>query len=272
MTDRDNTIARLLEVMAQLRDPETGCTWDRKQTFNTVLPYTIEEVYEVADAIERDDMEALRDELGDLLFQVVFHARIGKEAGHFDFDDVVAGIVAKLVRRHPHVFAERQTNSKEGQHLPWEQLKRQERRQGEDPGSREVSVLDGITPGLTAFLRSVKLQQRAAAVGFDWPDVYAVLDKVAEELTEVREVIENRVQHERLVHELGDLLLAVTNLARHSNIDPEIALHQANKRFEQRFRWIESQLLQQGRKLRETDPDEMEALWQQAKRHEKNPG
>lgn len=260
---------RLLEVMSRLRDPESGCPWDKEQTFNSILPFTIEEVYEVAEAIKRGDMAGLCDELGDLLFQIVFYAQMGREAGHFDFDDIVGNVVEKLIRRHPHVFDDRRAMTAQEQRVAWEQHKLDERRKKNGEPAHDPSVLDGIAFGMPSFIRAVKLQTRAASVGFDWPETQSVLDKVAEEITEVQEVLESGADRDRLLHEIGDLLLAVTNLARHVEVDPEFALHQANKRFEQRFRRIESCLVRQGRNLHETSLDEMEALWQQVKLQEK---
>jgi len=251
--------------MSKLRDPETGCPWDREQTFTSILPFTIEEVYEVADAIERGNMEELCDELGDLLFQIVFYAQMSNESGHFDFGDIVSKVVDKLTRRHPHVFGNQQSLTTEQQQIAWEQHKLKERRESSRDSGHYSSVLDGIPHGLLSFIRAVKLQRRAASVGFDWPEIRSVLDKVAEEITEVEEVLQTGADRGRLVHEIGDLLLAVTNLARHVDIDPELALHQANNRFEQRFRRLESSLAQQGRNPHETTLEEMETLWQEVK-------
>jgi len=267
----DKNIARLLDIMSKLRDPETGCPWDKEQSFNSIVPFTVEEVYEVADAIERNDMEDLCDELGDLLFQIVFYAQMSREAGHFDFGDIVNNAIEKLTRRHPHVFGDRQKITTAEQQVAWEQHKLVERRAKHGNTVQDASVLDNITHRLPAFVRAVKLQRRAASVGFDWQETQSVLDKVTEETAEVREVLENGADRSRLLHEIGDLLLAVTNLARHVAIDPEIALHQANNRFERRFRRIESYLSSQGRKPREATLEEMEALWQQVKLEEKNP-
>jgi nucleoside triphosphate diphosphatase len=270
-TNSDNSLSRLLDIMASLRDPVSGCPWDKEQTINSLLPYTIEEVYEVADAIGRDNMAELCDELGDLLFQIVFYAQIAQESGNFTFYDVADHAVEKLTRRHPHVFADQKSLSTAAQQLAWEQHKREERRvkHGDDP--REQSVLDGVTHGLPAFIRAVKLQKRAAKVGFDWPDAYTVMDKVKEEITEVREVLDHGAERAPLMHEIGDLLLAVTNLARYLEIDPELALHQANNRFEKRFRNVEASLVRRGRKPQESTLEEMEALWQEVKLLEEKP-
>jgi len=263
MTD----IERLLEIMATLRDPQRGCPWDREQTFVTIVPHTIEEAYEVADAIERGDMGELRDELGDLLFQVVFYARMAEEAGHFDFSAVVTAIVDKLTRRHPHVFGDARVDSAAQQSEQWERHKATER--AAKAGGETSSVLDGVSVALPALSRAVKLQRRAARVGFDWRELGEVLDKVAEELEEVRAEVTNDGGHERLRHEIGDLLLASSNLARFAGIDPESALREANGRFEWRFRRIEAGLAQQGRTPEQSNLAEMEQLWRRAKEEER---
>jgi len=271
VTNTDNSLSRLLDIMAMLRDPVSGCPWDKDQTINSLLPFTIEEVYEVADAIERDNMAELCDELGDLLFQIVFYAQIAQESGIFTFYDIAENAAVKLTRRHPHVFADQKTLSTAAQQLAWEQHKRREREEKYGGDSREQSVLDGVAHGLPAFIRAVKLQKRVAKVGFDWPDAYAVMDKVNEEITEVLDVMDKGAERVRLVHEIGDLLLAVSNLARYLEIDPELALHQANNRFEQRFRNVEACLARRGRKPQESTLEEMEALWQEVKLLEENP-
>ncbi len=263
MTD----IERLLEIMATLRDPQRGCPWDREQTFATIVPHTIEEAYEVADAIERGDMDELRDELGDLLFQVVFYARMAEEAGHFDFSAVVAAIVDKLTRRHPHVFGDAQVASAAEQSEEWERHKAAER--AAKAGGEAPSVLDGVSMALPALSRAVKLQRRAARVGFDWRELPEVLGKVAEELDEVRAEVDGNGGHARLRHEIGDLLLAASNLARFADIDPESALREANARFERRFRSIEAGLAQQGRTPEQSNLAEMEQLWRRAKEEER---
>ena len=259
-------IERLLEIMATLRDPQRGCPWDREQTFATIVPHTIEEAYEVADAIARGDMDELRDELGDLLFQVVFYARMAEEAGHFDFAAVVEAIVAKLTRRHPHVFGDARVGSAAQQSVEWERHKAAEREAKAGDGT--PSVLDGVSMALPALSRAVKLQRRAACVGFDWRELAEVLDKVAEELEEVRVEVATDGGHERLRHEIGDLLLASSNLARFAGIDPESALREANGRFERRFRRIEDWLAEQDRDPERSNLAEMEQLWQRAKEEE----
>jgi len=257
-------IDRLLTLMARLRDPEHGCPWDRVQTWASIAPYTIEEAYEVADAILQDDVAALREELGDLLFQVVFHARIAEEAGQFDFDAVAAAITDKMVRRHPHLFP-----PSEGDAPPpgWEELKARERAAGGGDG-----VLDGIARALPPLTRALKLQRRAARVGFDWDDPRAILDKLAEEAGEVVAELDTGADPERVEDEMGDLLFVCVNLARKLEVDPDRALARANDKFERRFRHIESALRAEGRDPAAASLDEMEALWQAAKRLEPKGG
>jgi ATP diphosphatase len=241
-------IERLVAIMARLRDPVEGCDWDRVQTWSTIAPYTIEEAYEVADAIERDDAADLKDELGDLLLQVVFHSRIAEEAGAFTLDDVVTSIADKMERRHPHIFGQ-------ADHSPgWETIKAQERATKVD-----TSALAGVALGLPALSRADKLQKRAARVGFDWPDAAGPLAKVFEEIDEVREA-----QAETVAEEIGDLLFAVTNWARHLGIDPEAALRAGNAKFERRFRAIEGQA---GDAFADMTLEQKEALWQSVKHH-----
>lgn len=245
--DQLRPIDRLLAIMAQLRTPETGCPWDVEQTFATIAPYTIEEAYEVADAIERNDLHALKDELGDLLFQVVFHSRMAEEAGHFDFDGVADAISEKMRHRHPHVF--------DGAEKPdWEGIKASEREAKDDK-----SALAGVALGLPALLRAEKIQKRAARTGFDWPDPEGARAKILEELDEV----DAATSADEREDEIGDLLFAVVNWARKLDIDPEAALRRANNKFERRFRGMESMA---GPAFPELDLNAMEALWQQAKR------
>ncbi len=259
-------IERLLWVMARLRDPEGGCPWDLEQDFSTIAPYTIEEAYEVADAIARGDMADLEDELGDLLLQVVYHAQMAKEAGHFDFDAVAGRIAAKMVRRHPHVFGDAEVADAAAQSLAWEETKALERREKARAQGGEPSLLEGVPLALPALTRAVKLQRRAARVGFDWPDTAPVLAKIEEELGELRAEIANAAAPPaRLADELGDLLFAVVNLGRHLGVDGEAALRQTNTKFERRFRAIEAALAAAGRSLDDASLDELEALWQQAK-------
>lgn len=255
---------KLLEVMAQLRDPEVGCPWDLAQDYRSIAPCTIEEAYEVVDAIERGDMNDLRDELGDLLFQVVFYAQIANEEGRFDFAQVAEAIAAKLVRRHPHVFGGVEKVGGGDHRVEWENIKADERR-NKDVTNKYVGALSGVALTLPALTRAVKLQKRAAHVGFDWSGIDQVLDKVQEELCEVREVLEQDQGRLRLQHEVGDLLQAVSNLARHAEIDPETALREANQRFERRFRHIEAQCAELGILPQSAGLDALEAMWLKAK-------
>jgi len=254
---------QLLAIMARLRDRERGCPWDREQNFSTIAPYTIEEAYEVADAIERGDMPALKDELGDLLFQVVFHARMAEEAGIFDFDDVAAAIADKMERRHPHVFGDAEIASAAAQTEAWEQHKAAERRDRAQYSAGAHSVLDGVALALPALLRAVKIQNRAARVGFDWREACPVFDKIAEEITELRTELDHDGNRERLEEEMGDLLFAVANLARKLELDPEVALRRATAKFEKRFRRVERLAAE---RATGTDIEALEALWQETKR------
>jgi len=258
-------ISSLLEVMMQLRDPEQGCPWDREQTFESLLPYTLEEAYEVVDAVASGDDAQLRDELGDLLFQVVFYARIAEEQRRFVFADVVDAIVSKLRRRHPHVFGDTLIKNAAEQSRAWEQHKQRERQSNATGDQKDVSVLDGVALGLPALTRAVKLQRRAARIGFDWPEIDGVLDKVQEELDEVRQELEAGADPARMQHEIGDLLLAASNLARQANVDPETAVHRANRRFEQRFQRIEALCREQGLSPEACNLEVLEAFWRQAK-------
>jgi ATP diphosphatase len=268
-------ISRLLEIMAALRTPSTGCPWDLEQDFASIAPYTIEEAYEVADAIQRHDLEDLRDELGDLLLQVVFHAEMAREAGTFDFGDVVESITAKLVRRHPHVFGDARDLSPPEVNALWGAIKRAEKdaRQRERGGGadQEDGLLAGIPVGLPGLTRADKLTRKAAAVGFDWPEARQVLEKIAEELTEVEEALAGG-SREVVEDEIGDLLFAVANLARHAGVDAEAALRRANAKFERRFRAIEAALADAGRTPRQATLEEMEELWLRAKQAERQPG
>ena len=263
-----SAIEQLLEIMHRLRDPQTGCPWDLEQTYRTLVPYTLEEAYEVADAIEQDDLEHLPDELGDLLFQVVFYAQIGQEEGRFDFEQVAKSISDKLVRRHPHVFADIKIESAEEQTQAWEEHKRQER--DRKAGNGRASVLAGVSLALPALVRAAKLQRRAARVGFDWPAIEGVIAKVREELAELESELEAKAAPESLAEELGDLLFSCVNLARHLNIEPEAVLRTANLKFEQRFRHIEAELQASGG-IEQATLQEMDAAWETAKRREKEP-
>jgi ATP diphosphatase len=258
-------MARLLAVMAWLRDRKHGCPWDVDQTFRTIAPYTIEEAYEVADAIERDDLGALKEELGDLLLQVVYHAQMAHETGAFGFADVASAIADKMVDRHPHVFGDATVATAEAQTVSWEARKAAERT-AKRAGAEPAGALDGVARALPALLRAEKIQKRAARVGFDWKQTGPVIDKIEEELGELRaELTAGTVDQARLTDELGDVLFAVANLARHCKIDPEAALRATNDKFERRFRHIERRLAEAGRKPADATLEEMEALWQEAK-------
>jgi tetrapyrrole methylase family protein/MazG family protein/ATP diphosphatase len=250
--------------MARLRDPDSGCPWDLEQTFATIAPYTVEEAYEVADAIQRNDLADLKEELGDLLLQVVFHARIAEEAGAFGFEDVAAAIADKMVRRHPHVFAGQSYASIAEQSAAWEAGKAAERAHK----GRGESLLDEVPVGLPALTRAVKLTSRAARVGFDWPEVSMVLDKLQEETAELAVEIE-RGDQEAMRDELGDMLFVMANLARKLGVEPEDALRGANAKFSRRFRYIEDSLKADGRAPAQSDLAEMDALWDEAKAAER---
>lgn len=260
---------RLLEIMALLREPQNGCPWDREQTIASLVPHTLEEAYEVAEAAEHHDLPALRDELGDLLFQVVFYARIAQEHGAFAFADVAAGIADKLTARHPHVFADASVGDAKAQSHAWEALKADER----EARLGDSATLAGVAISLPAMTRAVKLQKRAARVGFDWPDIRPVFAKVEEELQEVREEVREHAQGKgtaaRVEEEIGDLLFACANLARHAQVNPETALRKANRKFEQRFASMEMALEKSGKHIDGLDLAAMEALWQQAKADER---
>ena len=263
-----NAIRNLLTIMARLRDPDGGCPWDLEQTFRSIAPYTIEEAYEVADAIERGSMEDLKEELGDLLLQVVFHARMAEEDGQFDFDAVAEAIAEKMIRRHPHVFADSKVATAAAQTRSWEAHKAAERatksrNSGDQPSV--PSVLDDVTVALPALSRALTLQRRVARVGFDWPTLEPVLAKIEEELAELHHEIAAGGAQERLEDELGDLFFAAANLARHLNVDAETALRHANAKFERRFRHVERDLAAQGRPLDNASLEEMETAWQAVK-------
>ncbi|MFN3162073.1 MAG: nucleoside triphosphate pyrophosphohydrolase [Pseudohongiellaceae bacterium] len=270
-------VEKLLMVMKMLRDRQSGCPWDLEQSIASLVPYTLEEVYEVVDAIEKNDMVELEDELGDLLFQVVFYAQIANENGYFDFDAIATAITRKLVRRHPHVFPDGDV-MKFGQEsdissdqvaVNWEIIKKQEReekqaRRGTQEQAEQPSVLDDVPRALPAMERAKKLQKRAASHGFDWSDMEPVVAKLREEVAELEEALAGDSK-ERVEAELGDVLFAAINLARHASIEPEAALRGTNKRFESRFRWIESRLTEQGKSLDQTGLDELDRLWNEAK-------
>jgi nucleoside triphosphate diphosphatase len=265
-------ISRLIEIMAQLRTPVTGCPWDLEQNFATIAPYTIEEAYEVADAIARGDLDDLKDELGDLLLQVVYHARMAEEEQAFAFGDVVEAITRKLIRRHPHVFADKDGNiAPAGVKSAWERIKAEEKaeRAARRPqqAHEHSSLLSSVKAGLPALTRAMELQRKAATVGFDWNDPRAVLNKIREEADEIEAALD-RNDAEELAEETGDLLFALVNLARHAHADPEMALRRTNAKFERRFAYIERSLSAQGRSLGEATLDEMDELWNEAKDEE----
>lgn len=277
------TLDDLIAIMAQLRNPQGGCPWDLKQDFKSISPYTIEEAYEVVDAIDRGDKSDLCEELGDLLFQVVYHAQMASEEEAFVFDDVVQAISEKLVRRHPHVFGGDDLKSDLEIRGMWERIKQEEKSSKDSREQANASILDDIPVGLPALTRAVKLQNKAAKVGFDWPDASFVFDKIEEELQEVREAYSHAQQEReeqdeekelslrsqaKLTEEIGDLMFVITNLARHMKIDPEHAARGANNKFCSRFSYIEQELLNSGRSLDEASLEEMDALWDEAKTKE----
>ena len=264
-----HALDRLLAIMRRLRDPEHGCPWDREQDFATIAPYTIEEAYEVADAIARGDMAALKDELGDLLFQVVFHARMAEEAGLFDFADVAVAIADKMVRRHPHVFGGAEIASAGAQSEAWEEHKAKERAAQAAASGISASVLDGVALALPALLRAAKIQRRAARIGFDWPEVPPVIAKIAEEIAELEAEldaeIDGAVDRAKIEDEMGDILFAAANLARKLDIDPEAALRRATAKFERRFRAVEALATERGIGA---NLEALDALWRQVKEEE----
>jgi nucleoside triphosphate diphosphatase len=265
-------ISRLIEIMAQLRTPVTGCPWDLEQSFATIAPYTIEEAYEVADAIARGDFEDLKDELGDLLLQVVYHARMAEEEKAFAFGDVVEAITRKMIRRHPHVFADKDGNIQPaGVKSAWERIKAEEKAEraaGRPQQKHEhSSLLSSVKAGLPALTRAMELQRKASTVGFDWNDPRAVLNKIREEADEIEAALD-RNDAEELAEETGDLLFALVNLARHVRADPEMALRRTNAKFERRFAYIERALAAKGRTLEQATLDEMDELWDEAKEKE----
>ena len=265
-------IARLIEIMAALRDPQTGCPWDIEQDFASIAPYTIEEAYEVADAIQRDDRDDLRDELGDLLLQVVYHARMAEEEGAFAFPDVVEAVTKKMIRRHPHVFGDEAARGAGMAKGMWERIKAEEKAEkraarlerGLDPEDHGKGFLDGIPLVHPALTRALKLQEKAARVGFDWKEAKPILDKIEEEIGELREAMEKGAEDE-VAGEFGDVLFALVNFGRHLKLDAEDALRRTNEKFRTRFHYVEAALQAQGRTLDDASLDDMEALWQQAK-------
>ena len=275
MENSPGTVEQLRDIMRQLRDPHTGCGWDVKQTFDTIAPFTVEEAYEVADAIDRGDWADLKDELGDLLFQVVFHAQIATELGVFTFDDVAQSIVDKMIRRHPHVFGDTVFQTEDELKASWEAIKAQERllkasTRAEQQAAQPASALDGIAANLPALKRADKVQKRAARVGFDWPEIEPVWLKLDEEIAEVKEAI-GRESASDIEDELGDLLFTVVNLARHCSVDSEVALRRASAKFEQRFKWVEALAASKGLGLSDMTLPQLDALWTEAKSKSLNP-
>lgn len=255
-------IAQLIQIMTKLRDPDGGCPWDIKQTYQSIVPHTLEEAYEVAYTIEQGDYDALKDELGDLLFQVIFYSQLAKEEGRFEFDDVVGAICDKLIRRHPHVFGQKQFGSEAQIKGNWEAEKAKEREQ-----KGEISLLDDVPHNLPALSRANKLQKRCATVGFEWPDVKGALAKVKEEIDEVEQELDAKtVDNDAVGEELGDLFFALVNVSRYLKHDPETLLRQANQKFESRFREVEQRTLAQGRTLAESTLEQMDGLWEAVKK------
>jgi MazG family protein len=267
---------QLLGIMARLRDPKDGCPWDLEQSFRTIVPHTIEEAYEVADAIERDDLKALPGELGDLLFQVVFYAQMAKEGGHFRMEDVLAAINGKMIERHPHVFGSANIETAAAQTVAWEVQKAKERAAEAAAAGRAISVLDGVAAGLPALTRAEKLQKRAARIGFDWPEAGQVIDKIEEEIGELKAEMTAQPDPQRLDEEMGDLLFACANLARHLGVEPEGALRRANAKFERRFKRMEAIAASESgsgesQVAMPTSLERLEALWQRVKAEEAEP-
>ena len=274
MADHNSkAINALLDVMARLRDPDGGCPWDLEQNFATIAPYTIEEAYEVADAIVQNDMNELREELGDLLLQVVFHSQMAAEEGHFTFEDVANSIVSKMIVRHPHVFGDGDAKTTDGVNQTWEKIKAAERAQkAETKGQQRHSALDGVASALPALMRAEKLTKRAARVGFDWPSTDEVFDKLHEEIGELQAELTDTPDQDRIEDELGDMLFVMANLSRKLGVDPEVALRRANHKFTRRFHFIENELARDGRSAGQSDLEEMDALWNVAKKAERNTG
>jgi len=260
--DDPRRIETLLEIMVRLRTPGTGCPWDLEQTFETIAPYTLEEAYEVADAVERRDMPQLKEELGDLLLQVVFHSRMAEEAGAFSFGDVVQAISDKMIRRHPHVFGDADVKTADAQTAAWEEHKRQERI------SKGTGVMDDIPSALPALTRALKIQKRAATVGFDWKEARPIFEKLDEEVGELREAMAQGASRDKLTDELGDILFVVVNIARHLGVKPEEALAGTSRKFLRRFAFVEAQGRSAGKALAQMSLDEMDVAWSNAKRLE----
>lgn len=271
MMNADNGLERLLQIMQNLRDPETGCPWDKKQTFASVVPHTLEEVYELADAIEKQDFSDLKGELGDVLFQVVFYAQIAKEQGLFEFSDILDTLNEKLVRRHPHVFSDKNFSDEQAVHANWESEKQKERLKKSLEMQQKESVLDNIPLALPALNRAYKIQKRCANEGFDWTELEPAVAKIHEEIDEVlvevrRTDLSDQQKQARIEDELGDLLFANVNLVRHLKANPETVLRQANKKFEKRFRLVELQVLKQGKQMSDCSLTELDSIWNEVKK------
>ena len=264
VSQKDRQIDRLCDIMRRLRDPDTGCPWDIKQDFDTIAPYTIEEAYEVADAIQQNDSDKLCDELGDLLLQVVFHAQIATDKNLFNFDDVARGISKKMIRRHPHIFADISASTEDEVRKNWEQIKAEERAAHHHDGLSPLSLMDDIPKNMPAAKVALKMQKRAASVGFDWPDISDVLAKLKEETAELEAELEH-MSKPALKEEIGDLLFVIANLARKAGVDPEAALMGCNDKFDRRFRYIEDSLRQAGKDITKSSLAEMDVLWDEAK-------
>ena len=264
------SIEQLIEIMQSLRDPDNGCPWDLEQNFQSLIPYTIEEAYEVADAIEQNNLEDIKGELGDLLFQIVFYSQLAKEQNAFDFNDVAQAISEKLIRRHPHVFSDVKIKSSKEQTTEWEKIKQQEREKKSIKNASELSILDDVSRTLPSLMRSEKLQKRAATEGFDWPDISGVLIKVHEELGEVQQELASQTQDkEKIEEEIGDLFFSCINLSRHAGLDAEQCVRKANLKFERRFRELEKIANKKGLQINEIKIDGLEKLWQEVKSREK---
>lgn len=263
------SIEKLIEIMQSLRDPDNGCPWDLEQDFQSLIPFTIEEAYEVADAIEQNNLEDIKDELGDLLFQIVFYSQLGKEKNAFDFNDVAQGISEKLIRRHPHVFSDSKIKNSEEQTKEWEKIKQQEREMKSIKNSSELSILDDVSRALPSLMRSEKLQKRAAREGFDWPNIQDVMLKVNEELSEVQQELNADAQDkEKIEDEIGDLFFSCINLSRHAGLNAEICIRKANLKFERRFRALEVIARNKELQINKMTVDELEELWQEVKSQE----
>lgn len=263
-------LSRLIEIMAALRDPKTGCPWDLEQDFASIRHYTIEEAYEVADAIERNDYSDLREELGDLLLQPIYHAQMASEQDLFNIGDVIEAITEKLIRRHPHVFGDAAARDAGAAKGSWEKAKTKERSEKAKRNSSTASVLDDVPLPLPALVRAEKLSKRAASVGFDWPNWQQVRDKCEEEFTEVTEAVETKQSDQRIAEEIGDLLFSIANLARHLNVDPEAALRDANLKFTRRFSYVEQKTAASGRDMTEIGLEEMETYWNEVRQDDKS--